>query len=203
MWRLFKYLIIPLYLFVSFHSVKAQEAQKGSNLRFRAYETNGELGKYNEGKTIGILETKGKGGMISYGFFGIGSSTLNTTLLVGDYSHTLISEWNELAFIFEITNTTTLTFGTGETSKGEGKVIYNNYEYTSSKILGKSWFAILGLEYTLPVTLDIIPFNYIELLLGYRDNKIKYSDYKRGGSTLNNNVKVQTNQYLFGFGVVF
>ena len=54
-----------------------------------------------------------------------------------------------------------LTLGGGTISKGEGKLSYGGYECIGTKVSGNSYFALFGLEYILPVNLDIIPLEYV------------------------------------------
>ena len=105
--------------------------------------------------------------------------------------------------LFGVTRTTTLTLGTGLLSKGTGTVTYSGTEYTSTSAKGSSWFAFFGLEYVLPLTIDFIPLEYVEVLLGYRENLLSYSGYQSATTTLDTTVKVKSVQTLLGIGLVF
>jgi len=162
-----------------------------------------EKGKYLEGTTEVDMSTVIGGLMLSYGTYGVGQSTLNTSIDAGSVQHTLTSKWQEGAFIFGVTRTTTLTLGGGLLSEGKGTVTYSGTEYTSTSVSGNSWFALFGLEYVLPLTIDFIPLEYVEVLVGYRENWLKYGGYQSGSTTLDSTVKVKSVQTLLGFGAVF
>lgn len=181
----------------------APAVQAERYLRIRLLQPQSEQGKYREGSTEGKLGTTGTGWMLSYGDFAVGQSTLTTSISLGDFQHKLISAWQEGAFIFGMTRTSSLTLGGGLLSAGKGTVTYSGTEYTSSSASGNSWFGLMGFEYILPITFDLIKFEYVEVLLGYRENRLSYGGYQSGSSTLGNSVKVKTVQYLLGLGLVF
>ena len=180
-----------------------------SFLRLRAIQVSAllaekaEKSKYLEGTTQVDMTTVVEGAMLTYGSLGVGQSTLTTTIDAGDVQHTLISQWLEGAMVFGVTRTTTLTLGAGLLSQGTGTVTYRGTEYTSTSAKGSSWFAFFGLEYVLPLTIDFIPLEYVEVLLGYRENLLSYSGYQSATTTLDTTVKVKSVQTLLGFGVVF
>ena len=181
----------------------APAVQAERYLRIRLLQPQSEQGKYREGSTEGKLATTGTGWLLSYGAFAVGQSTLTTSISLGDFQHKLISAWQEGAFIFGLTRTSSLTLGGGLLSAGKGTVTYSGTEYTSTSVSGNSWFALFGLEYVLPLTIDFIPLEYVEVLVGYRENLLKYGGYQSGSTTLDTTVKVKSVQTLLGFGAVF
>jgi len=196
-----------IFLFSLFFVWNSASAE--SFLRMRIYQQhplwtkNAEQGSYMEGSTETSMETNLQGWMLSYGMLGLGGSTTVTEFNTGDKTHSLTGEWHDIGLIFGVTRTSTITLGTGNLSKGEGKVNYNVNEYIGSKVSGNSYFALFGLEYILPVNLDIIPFEYVEILVGYRENRMKYGGYQSGSITIDKALNVKSIQYLFGLGLVF
>ena len=93
----------------------------------------------------------GSGWMLSYGFLGIGASSLTTKIDAGDTQHKLISEWNELSLVMAA-QTSSLTLGVGNLKEAKGTMTYKGNEYTSESATGTSWFGSVGIEYTLPFT---------------------------------------------------
>ena len=196
--------VFLLSLFFVWNSASAE-----SFLRMRIYQqhplwtNNTEKGSYMEGSTKTPMETNLQGWMLSYNMIGLGGSTTVTEFNTGDKTHSLTGEWQDIGLIFGVTRTSTLTLGTGYLSKGEGKLSYNVTEYIGSKVSGNSYFALFGLEYILPVNLDIIPFEYVEILVGYRENRMKYEGYQSGDISIDKALNVKSIQYLLGLGLVF
>ena len=91
----------------------------------------------------------------------------------------------------------------GTISKGEGTLSYGGYEFIGTKVSGNSYFALFGFEYILPVNLEIIPLEYAEILLRYRENRMKCEGYQPGEITISTTNKVKTIQYLLGLGLEF
>ena len=86
-----------------------------SFLRMRGFQqhpiwTNtSEKGKYLEGSTETLMETKLQGWMLSYGMLGLGGSTTVTEFTSEAKKQALTAEWQEGGLIFGVTRTTTLT----------------------------------------------------------------------------------------------
>jgi len=200
-----QFLFITSILWLSwFSGVHAQDTTgNGSYLRLRVIQpTSGDQGKYTSGGKEAGLDTVGSGWMLSYGFLGIGASSLTTKIDAGDTQHKLISEWNELSIVMAA-QTSSLTLGVGNLKEGKGTMSYKGNEYTSESATGTSWFGAVGIEYTLPFKLIFVPFDFVEVILGYRENLLTYENYQSGTTSLTSPVKVKTVQYLLGGGVVF
>ena len=66
-----------------------------------------------------------------------------------------------------------------------------------------SWFGIFAIEYELPLNLDFIGLEFTEVLFGYRENQIEYSNFQNSSSVMRNKLKIKTIHYQFGVGFVF
>ena len=106
----------------------AASSGKGSYLRMRVIQpTSGDQGKYTSGGKEAVLDTVGSGWMLSYGFLGIGASSLTTKIDAGDTQHKLISDWNELSLVMAA-QTSSLTLGVGNLSGAKGTMTYKGNE---------------------------------------------------------------------------
>ena len=100
-----------------------------------------------------------------------------------DISYTFGSNW-------------TFTIGKGVVYKGMGSIsFFDNNKVETEKVKGDSSFGIIGFEIGL-----------IELLIGLRENQIKYTEFK---STLDENIQpgidynIKGKQWFFGGGISF
>ena len=168
--------------------------------------SSSEKGKFKSGNSEIPLKTPpslSQSTMISYGILGIGSSSITTTFTFSGKEYILTSEWFDGAFIFDGPGNTSLTFGAGFVSKGNGVISNQSSELTSNTVNGRSWFGVFGLGYELPVNLGFIGLEFTEILFGYRENQLEYSAFQNSSSTLSNKLKFKSIQYQFGVGFVF
>jgi len=141
--------------------------------------------------------------LVSYGIFGIGSSSITTSFNNSGLDYTLKSEWMDVALVLDGPGNTSFTFGQGLISEGEGSVSDGSSELIGKSVNGTAFFVAFGLEYVLPLNLDFIGLNFTEILLGYRENKLEYKDFKNNSSSISSNLKFKSVQYQFGVGLVF
>ena len=73
----------------------------------------------------------------------------------------------------------------------------------SKTVNGTAFFVAFGLEYFLPINFDFIGLDFTEILLGFRENKLEYKDFKNNSSSISSNLKFKSVQYQFGVGLVF
>jgi len=167
---------------------------------------NAEKGKFKSGSDEIRMQTppsKYQSAMLSYGIFGIGTTSMTTTFTFSSKEYSLNSEWTDGAFIFNGPGNTSITFGAGICSKGKGVISNQSSELTSDTVNGRSWFGVFSLEYELPVNLGFIGLEFTEILFGYRENTLEYSAFQNSSSTLKNKLKFKSIQYQFGVGFVF
>ena len=93
----------------------------------------------------------------------------------------------------------TITLGAALKTEGEGSLSYLGRQYTTNSMIGSSFFGLVGFEYEVP--LPVLPT--VEVVAGYKENRLTFKDFTSGSNTLSNSVKIKTVQYLFGFGMVF
>ena len=167
---------------------------------------NAEKGKFKSGSDEIRMQTppsKYQSAMISYGIFGIGTTSMTTTFTFSSKEYSLNSEWTDGALIFNGPGNTSITFGAGICSKGKGVISSSASELTSDTVTGTSWFGVFALEYELPINLDFIGLEFTEILFGYRNNQLEYSTFQNSSSILRNKLKIKSIQYQFGVGFVF
>ena len=109
----------------------------------------------------------------------------------------------DVALVLDGPGNTSFTFGQGLISEGEGSVSDGSSELIGKTVNGTAFFVAFGLEYVLPLNLDFIGLNFTEILLGYRENKLEYKDFKNNSSSISSNLKFKSVQYQFGVGLVF
>ena len=141
--------------------------------------------------------------MLSYWILGIGTSSITTSFNNSGLDYILKSEWMDVALLLDGPGNTSFTFGQGIVSGGEGSVSDGSSELIGKKVSGTAFFAAFGLEYVLPLNLDFIGLKFTEILLGYRENKLEYKDFKNNSSSISSNLKFKSVQYQFGVGLVF
>ena len=110
--------------------------------------------------------------MISYGIFAVGSSSITTKFTFSNKDYSLTSNWMDGALIFNGPGKTSITLGTGISTKGEGLISNQSDTLTSDTVTGVSWFGIFAIEYELPLNLDFIGLEFTEVLFGYRENQM-------------------------------
>ena len=84
---------------------------------------NAEKGKFKSGSDEIRMQTppsKYQSAMISYGIFGIGTTSMTTTFTFSSKEYSLNSEWTDGALIFNGPGNTSITLGAGICSKGKG-----------------------------------------------------------------------------------
>ena len=136
--------------------------------------------------------------LASYGIFGIGTSFISTSFSYSKLNYELKSSWWDLAFVLD-----SLTFGYGILNEGEGNISFDNSVMIGEKVNGEAFFATLGIEYTLPFKIDLLGTKFIEILFGYRENNLEYSDFQHQSFSTKNDLKFKSIQYQFGVGLVF
>ena len=141
--------------------------------------------------------------MISYGIFAVGSSSITTKFTFSNKDYSLTSNWMDGALIFNGPGKTSITLGTGISTKGEGLISNQSDTLTSDTVTGVSWFGVFALEYELPLNLDFIGLEFTEVLFGYRENQIEYSNFQNSSYVMRNKLKIKTIHYQFGVGFVF
>ena len=141
--------------------------------------------------------------MISYGIFAVGSSSITTKFTFSNKDYSLTSNWMDGALIFNGPGKTSITLGTGISTKGEGLISNQSGILTSDTVTGVSLFGIFAIEYELPLNLDFIGLEFTEVLFGYRENQIEYSNFQNSSSVMRNKLKIKTIHYQFGVGFVF
>ena len=191
--------------------ISISEVFAESTFRFRALQASpllsdsSEKGKFKAGNTEIQLETPPgtyKSIMISVDSIGFGTSSITTRFNYAGSHYSLQSNWLDAAIIIGGPGNTSLTFGGGTTSSGKGTISNSSSDFTSNSIRGISWFGVLGLEYVLPLNLGFTGLNFTEVLLGYRQNRLDYKEFKNG-SVLDQTLHIDSAQYQFGIGFVF
>ena len=61
----------------------------------------------------------------------------------------------------------------------------------------------LRLNSLFQMNLDFIGLEFTEVLFGYRENQIEYSNFQNSSSVMRNKLKIKTIHYQFGVGFVF
>ena len=94
--------------------------------------------------------------MITYGIFGIGTSSFETSITSSSLEYRLKSNWFDTALIFDGPGNTSITIGTANLTSGKGVISaregisdYSTSNLSSVEASGSSIFYIFGLEYTL------------------------------------------------------
>ena len=137
-------------------ALTASSAFAKSYIRIRGLQAspllsdNAEKGKFKSGSDEIRMQTppsKYQSAMISYGIFGIGTTSMTTTFTYSSKEYSLNSEWTDGALIFNGPGNTSITFGAGICSKGKGVISSPVAELTSETVAGTSWFGVFALEY--------------------------------------------------------
>ena len=165
-----------------------------------------EKGKFKSGSSEVDLETppsKYQSVMISYGSLGIGTSSITTIFTFSGNDYSLESNWLDGAFIFDGPGNTSITLGGGVSSAGKGLISNTSASVSTETLEGTSWFGVFGLEYELPLNLGFIGLEFTEVLFGYRQNNLKYKEFKNATTSVAGSLNIQTVQYQFGIGLVF
>ena len=193
----------------------AEKKASGNALRFRLIQAanigNGvELESYKVGeKTYEMNSTVSKNGglLVLLGKYGVGYYDFQTKIDQSDdlLTHSLEAKFYEVAYLINTPGNSSLAFGGGLPFSGKGRISYpyNNSDLVSEEVMGYSWFAQVGLEYTLPVNLSFTGMDFAEVLLGYRQHYLEYSDYQSGSTKLSKPQLINSSQYQFGLGFVF
>ena len=193
-------------------ALTASSAFAESYIRIRGIQAspllsdNAEKGKFKSGTDEIRMQTppsKYQSAMLSYGIFGVGTTSMTTTFTFSSKEYSLNSEWTDGALIFNGPGNTSITLGAGICSKGKGVISSTESELTSDTVTGTSWLGVFALEYELPINLDFIGLEFTEILFGYRSNQLEYSTFQNSSSILRNKLKFQSIQYQFGVGFVF
>jgi len=183
-----------------------------SFIRVRGYQPSPllsestEKGSYqvsSEKTKMGISFKKSQGWMISYKNIGIGNTVLNNTFSYDDALYQLESNSQDAALIFNGPGNTSFTLGSGIITSGKGSIVRYDKEFTSNKVEGRAVFGFFGLEYELPFNLGFIGLEFTEILFGYRENDLGFSNFESGSESLENTLKIKSYHYLFGIGLVF
>jgi len=202
-----KYFALILFTALTTSSVFAE-----SLIRIRGLQVspllsdNTEKGNFKSGSDEIRMQTppsKYQSAMISYGIFGVGTTSMTTTFIYSSKEYSLTSEWMDGALIFNGPGNTSITIGAGICSEGKGVISSTVSELTSDTVAGTSWFGIFALEYELPLNLDFIGLKFTEILFGYRNNQLEYSTFQNSNLRLENKLKIESKQYQFGIGFVF
>ena len=169
-----------------------------------------ERGSYKVGsKSYDMNSTvsKNSGLQVLLGKYGVGYYDFHTEIDQSDtlLSHSLEARFYEVAYLINTPGKSSLTFGGGLPLSGKGTISYpyNNSDLVSEKVIGYSLFAQFGLEYTLPVNLSFTGMEFAEVLLGYRQHYLEYSDYQAGSTKLSKSQLIDSAQFQFGLGFVF
>ena len=196
-----------LYFLISLSIINAENLIRLRGMQPSPLLSNsGEKGSLKTGSNEIALKTnvaESRSILVSYGIFGIGSSSITTSFNNSGLDYTLTSEWMDVALLLDGPGNTSITFGQGIVSGGEGSVSDGSSELIGKTVNGTAFFATFGLEYILPLNLDFIGLNFTEILLGYRENKLEYKDFKNNSSSISSNLKFKSVQYQFGVGLVF
>ena len=192
-------MVVLAMFYVAFTSLHAD-----TNIRIRGVGAINEIGEYEDaGKKAEKLQSGLFGTSIFIGKYGFGQSKLTTSIEIENTKQELMSNWLEIALLFDFTKTTSLSIGIGSTTSGEGKLEAYDTEYKTENVSGKSWFLMMGFEYK-PIWLaktDLIKF--LELLFGVRENLVEYQNFKKNGKTLSSKSKINSIQLFWGLGIVF
>ena len=146
-------------------------------------------------KDTGKLKTSGhSGNLVFANGIGVGYSTVRSSGSLEGVSH--IFKNNCLDLSYTIGNSLSFTLGAGHLIYGLGELSFNGVSYATENSTGEAVFMNFG-----------IPFFSVELLLGYRQNNIKYKNYQSqvsGSSvTLADSVKLISGQVNAGIGFLF
>ena len=202
-----KYFALILFSALATSSVFAE-----SLIRIRGLQVSpllsdkAEKGKFKSGSEEVSMSTppsEYQSVLISYGIFAVGSSSITTKFTFSNKDYSLKSNWMDGALIFNGPGKTSITLGTGISTKGEGLISNQSGSLTSDTVTGVSWFGIFAIEYELPLNLDFIGLEFTEVLFGYRENQIEYSNFQNSSSVMRNKLKIKTIHYQFGVGFVF
>ena len=153
-----------------------------------------EKGKFKSGSSEVDLETppsKYQSVMISYGSLGIGTSSITTTFTFSGNDYSLESNWLDGAFIFDGPGNTSITLGGGVSSAGKGLISNTSASVSTETLEGTSWFGVFGLEYELPLNLGFIGLEFTEVLFGYRQNNLKYKEFKNATTAVAGSLNIQ------------
>jgi len=193
-------------------ALTASSAYAESYIRIRGIQAspllsdNAEKGNFKSGSDEIRMQTppsKYQSAMISYGIFGVGTTSMTTNFVYSSKEYSLTSEWMDGALIFNGPGNTSITLGAGICSKGKGVISSPVAELTSETVAGTSWFGVFALEYVLPINLEFIGLEFTEILFGYRNNQLEYSGFQNSSSILRKKLKIKSIQYQFGVGFVF
>ena len=175
-----------------------------TNYRIRGFTSVSENGQYKEGdKVADEMTTSLASYSLVLGWLGIGKSELETRILMDETELNLNSQWSDLIILFELTEKTSLSFGSGIIEKGKASTEYYNKEYQTEKVSGKSWFSAIGFDYK-PLFVSNIPlFKKLEFMFGVRENLIEYKDFSADNNLIDSSViKINSLQFVVGIGIV-
>ena len=174
-----------------------------TTIRLRGFVSASENGEYKEGdKKADEMTTTLSSSSIVIGWLGIGRSELDTKIIMDETTVELKSQWSEFTILFDLTEKTSFSIGTGKLDKGKGKTEYFNLEYNTEKVSGKTWFAVIGFDYKPLFVSNIKLFKNLEFMFGLRENLIEYKDFSTVNSSGNSTIKINSIQFLLGLGLV-
>jgi hypothetical protein len=215
--RLFKTLKV-LALSVALFSLSVADAlaiSDGSEWRFRLIQGANfgdgvELGSYKVGSKSYEMRSnpnKNSGLMLVVGSWGLGYYDFQTEINQTDalLTHKLDARFYEIGYLIQTAGNPSLTVGGGYPFSGKGTISYpySISDLVSEEVVGYSWFAQLGLEYTLPVNLAFTGLEFAEVLLGFRQNYLEYSSYQSASVKIGKPQPISSSQFQFGLGFVF
>jgi len=178
-----------------------QAANLGEGAEVETYKVGSKSYEMNSSPS------KNMGLMVVVGNLGLGYYDFQTEINQTDASlkHELKATVYELAFLLPTPGNSSLTFGGGLPLSGKGTISHpnNSTDLESEEVSGYSWFALFGLEYTLPVNLSFLGLEFAEVVLGYRGQSFEYSNYQSGSVKLSKPQTINSSQYQFGLGLVF
>ena len=187
----------------------------GSDWRFRFIQAANlgsgvEQGSYKVGNKSYEMKSdpsKNSGLMVVVGSWGLGYYDFQTDIDQTDalLTHKLEATFYEIGYLMQTAGNSSLTFGGGYplSAKGTISYSYNNADLVSEEVIGYSWFAQLGLEYTLPVNLSFTGMDFAEVILGFRQGYLEYSNYQGGSVKIGKAQLINSSQFQFGLGFVF
>ena len=151
--------------------------------------------KLGSSKATGKLNTSGhSANLVFANGIGLGYSTVRSNGSLEGVSY--IFKNNCLDLSYTIGNSLSFTLGAGLLINGRGELSFNGVSYATENSTGEAVFMNFG-----------IPFFGGELLLGYRQNNIKYKNFQSQVSgqpvKLADSVKLISGQVNVGIGFLF
>ncbi len=186
----------------------------GSDWRFRLIQganlgSGVEQGSYKVGSKYYEMNSspgKNSGLMVVVGSWGLGYYDFQTEINQTDalLTHKLRAKFYEVAFLLSTPGNSSLTFGGGYAASGKGTTSNpNSADLVTEEVTGYSLFAQFGLEYDLPVNLAFTGMDFAEVILGYRQGYLEYSNHQGGGVSIGKPQLINSSQFQFGLGFVF